>query len=66
LRHGLSVDVVSLAAGAVVAAVGALVLLDASGGIDVSIGWMAVALTGGIGAILLVSGFTRGSRHDSG
>jgi hypothetical protein len=49
-------DPVSLASGAVIAALGALVLLDTSGAIDVSLGWSAVALTAAVGTILLISG----------
>jgi hypothetical protein len=64
-------DLVSLASGAVIAALGALVLLDSSGALDVSLGWMAVALTGGVGAMLVVGGLAgtgdadaRPARHD--
>ena len=45
MRDGVKLDPVSLASGAVIAALGALVLLDASGALDLSLGWMAVALT---------------------
>ena len=60
-------DRVSLASGAVVAALGAFVLLESSGALDLSLGWIAVALTAGVGTILLVSGLAGGSRgrHDS-
>jgi hypothetical protein len=63
----MRVDLVSLASGAVIAALGALVLLDSSGAIDLSLGWFAVALTAATGAILLVSGLAGGGaeRHDS-
>ena len=47
MRDGMKVDLVSLASGAVIAALGALVLLDSSGALDLSLGWIAVALTGG-------------------
>jgi hypothetical protein len=59
-------DLVSLGSGAVIAALGALVLLDSSGAVDLSIGWIAVALTGAVGAILLFSGLVDGGakRHD--
>lgn len=62
----MRVDLVSLVSGAVIAALGALVLLDSAGAFDLSVGWIAVALTGGIGAILLVGGLADGSgdRHD--
>lgn len=66
MRGGMSVDLVSLASGAVIAALGALLLLDSSGALDVSAGWMAVVLTGGVGGILLLSGLLNGGpkRHD--
>ena len=58
-------DPLSLGSGAAVAALGTLVLLDSSGAIDLSIGWMAVALTGAVGAILLLSGLVgRPERQD--
>lgn len=67
MRDGMRVDLVSLASGAVIAALGALVLLDSSGAFDLSLGWFAVALTAATGAILLVSGLAGGGaeRHDS-
>ena len=67
MRDRLTVDLVSLAAGAVIAVIGALVLLDSSGAVDLTIGWIAVALTGGLGAIILVSGLAGGAgdRHAS-
>ena len=40
---------VSLASGVVVAAIGALILLDYSGAVDVTLGWIAVVLTGASG-----------------
>ncbi len=66
MRGAMSVDLVSLASGAVIAALGALVLLDSSGAVDISLGWISVALTGAVGAILLVSGLASGGagRHD--
>ena len=67
MRGRLNVDVVSLASGALAAALGALILLDVTGALDVSIGWIAVALTAAVGAILLISGLDGGEeRHDSG
>ena len=62
----MKVDLVSLASGAVIAALGALVLLDSSDAIDVSLGWIAVALTAAVGVIVLLSGLADGgpSRHD--
>ena len=47
MRGRMRSDLVSLASGAVIAALGALVLLDSSGALDLSLGWIAVALTGG-------------------
>ncbi len=66
MRRGLSFDPVSLASGAVIAALGALLLLDASGALDLSLGWIAVALTAATGAILVFSGLDGGDagRHD--
>jgi hypothetical protein len=60
----MRVDVVSVASGAVVAALGALVLLDVDAGLDLSLGWMAVILTGAIGLIFVVSGLAGSERHD--
>jgi hypothetical protein len=62
----LRIDPVSLGAGAVIAFVGALILLDASGAFDITLGWIAVVLTAAVGAILLLSGLVDGgpSRHD--
>jgi hypothetical protein len=66
MRSGMRVDLLSLASGAVIAALGALVLFDSAGAFDLSVGWIAVALTGGIGAILLVGGLAERDedRHD--
>jgi hypothetical protein len=65
VRGRVKADVVSLASGAVIAALGALVLLDSSGALDLSLGWIAVVLTGSIGVILLLSGLVGGGpeRH---
>jgi hypothetical protein len=62
----MRVDLVSLVSGAVIAALGVLVLLDSSGALDVSLGWAGVVLTGAVGAILVVSGLASGAdaRHD--
>ena len=64
MRDRLSVDILSLGAGAAIAAVGALVLLDSAGALHLSLGWMAVALTGAVGAILVLSGLARKPRQD--
>jgi hypothetical protein len=65
MRNGLRVDVLSLGAGAAIAAVGALMLLDSSGALRLSLGWIAVALTAVLGAILVLSGLARNpGRHD--
>jgi hypothetical protein len=61
----MRLDPLSLASGAAIAVLGALLLVDSSGAVDVSLGWMAVALTGVVGAILLLSGVVGGGgRHD--
>ena len=59
MRNRLNVDILSLGAGAAIAVVGALVLIDSAGGLDLSLGWMAVALTAAVGAILVLSGIPR-------
>jgi hypothetical protein len=66
MRDQVRVDLVSLGSGAIVAAIGALVLLDSAGAVDVSLGWIAVVLTGAVGAILLLSGLVKDGpeRHD--
>jgi hypothetical protein len=66
VRNGVRVDLVLLVSGAVIAALGALVLLDSADAFDLTVGWVAVALTAGTGAILLVGGLARGNgdRHD--
>ena len=65
MRGGVRLDIVSLASGAVIVALGALVLLDSSGALDLSLGWIAAALTGAVGVILLLSGLVRSAeRHD--
>jgi len=58
-------DRVSLASGAVIAALGALVLLDSTGSVNLPLGWTVVVLTAAVGAILLVSGLA-GDRGDEG
>jgi hypothetical protein len=61
----MKADLVSLASGVVIAALGALVLLDSSDAIDLSLGWMAVALTAAVGAILVIAGLVGSAgRHD--
>jgi hypothetical protein len=66
MREPVRVDLVSLWSGAVIAALGLLVLLDSSDAIDLTLGWMAVALTAAVGAILVLSGLAGGDgkRHD--
>ena len=56
----MNLDLVSLTSGAVIAALGALLLLDSSGAVDLSLGWIAVVLTGAVGTIVLVSGLVAG------
>jgi hypothetical protein len=52
-----------MGAGVAIAAVGALVLLDSSEVLDVSMGWMTIALTAAVGAVCLLSGLVEGSRN---
>jgi hypothetical protein len=61
VRNGVRVDLVSLASGVMIAAIGALVLIDSAGGLHLSLGWMAVVLTGAVGLIFMLSGLLRGS-----
>jgi hypothetical protein len=56
------VDVTSLVAGFVIAALGTLLLLDRVDALDLRFGYFWPALTATIGAILLASGLTRGRR----
>ena len=65
MRDGMRVDLVSLASGVLIAVLGALVLLDSSGAIALSLGWIAAALTAAVGAILAIDGLLGGGeRHD--
>jgi hypothetical protein len=61
VRGKVKFDPVSLASGVVIAALGALLLVDSAGGLHVSLGWMAVVLTGAVGAIFMLSGLLRGN-----
>ena len=49
-------DDVSLAGGIGVVALGALLLLDQSGAIDLTLGWLGATVAAVLGAVLLVSG----------
>jgi hypothetical protein len=49
-------DDVSLTAGIGVAALGALLLLDQSGAIDLTLGWLGAIVAALVGTVLLVSG----------
>ncbi len=53
-------DITSLVAGIVVIALGALLLLDRLGVVDIGFGALAPAMIGTVGAILLASGLSRG------
>ena len=66
MQHAVRLDLVSLFAGTVTTALGALVLLDSTDAIELTLGWMAVVLTAAVGAILLLSGLVRrpAGRHD--
>lgn len=61
MRRQVRFDPVSLASGVVIAALGALLLIDSAGGFHVSLGWMAVVLTAAVGAIFMLSGLLRGN-----
>jgi hypothetical protein len=52
-------DITSLVAGACIAALGLLLLLDAAGSFDLRVGVFAPAACAACGAILLASGMTR-------
>jgi hypothetical protein len=54
--NGRGLDRVSLIAGISVLAIGALLIADQSGDVDVSAGVLAAALVGVAGLIMLVSG----------
>ena len=54
-----SADVTSLVAGLCVVALGVLLLLDATGSIELRFGVLAPAACAALGAILLASGLTR-------
>jgi hypothetical protein len=62
----MRIDPVSLGSGGIVAVLGLLMLLDTTGAMDVSLGWIAVALTAAVGGMLLLSGLANDSaeRHD--
>ena len=66
MRSPVKVDVPSLGSGAVIAAVGALILLDSAGALDLTLGWIAVVLTAAVGSIVLLGGLVDGGpgRHD--
>ena len=49
-------DDVSLAAGVGVVALGALLLLDQSGAIELTFGWLGAIVAAVVGTVLLVSG----------
>jgi hypothetical protein len=59
-------DVLSLVSGAVVTALGAVVLIDSSGAVDLPLGWVVVVVTAALGVVMLISGMVGGnaSGHD--
>jgi hypothetical protein len=61
VRGEVKFDPVSLASGVVIAALGALLLIDSAGGVHIPLGWMTVALTAAVGAIFMLSGLLRGN-----
>jgi hypothetical protein len=59
--HGgltLRPEPVSLVAGVAIAALGALLVLDRTGALNLDWGWLAAALAGAAGVILVVSGLS--------
>lgn len=52
-------DTTALVAGLALTALGALLLLDQTGALELDLGWAGVALSAATGLILLVSGLTR-------
>jgi hypothetical protein len=52
-------DVPTLVAGVAIATLGALVLADERGGLDLRFGWLGPACLAVVGAILLASGLGR-------
>jgi hypothetical protein len=60
------VDLLSLASGVIVIALGAVVLFDSSDAVEVPLGWLAVAVTAAVGLVLLISGMVESDadRHD--
>lgn len=52
-------DITSVVAGVCVAALGVLLLVDATGTIELRLGVLAPAVCAALGAILLTSGMTR-------
>jgi hypothetical protein len=59
-------DLLSLVSGAVVTALGTVVLIDSSGAVDLPLGWVAVAVTAALGVVMLLSGMvgTDADGHD--
>jgi hypothetical protein len=57
------IDITSLVAGLVIAALGVLFLLDRVDTIDLRFGYFWPAMTAAIGVILVTSGLTRGRRR---
>jgi len=53
---GRGPDRVALLAGAMIMAVGGLLLADQAGGLELDFGWLGVIFAGAAGAILLASG----------
>jgi hypothetical protein len=49
-------DTLALVAGAAIAALGVVLLVDRAGGLELDFGWFGAALAATLGVILLVSG----------
>jgi signal transduction histidine kinase len=58
------VDRLSLVAGAAIAALGGLLVLDQAGSLELDFPWLGVALAAAAGAILLASGLVEDGRRD--
>jgi hypothetical protein len=56
-------DVLSLVSGAVVTGLGAVVLIDSSGAVDLPLGWVVVVVTAALGVVMLISGMVGGNAN---
>jgi hypothetical protein len=56
-------DVLSLVSGAVVTGLGAVVLIDSSGAVDLPLGWVVVVVTAALGVVMLIGGMVGGNAN---